>query len=103
MATTVTAEEGPVIPRDSFGARLLLVRHHFSLSQAEAAERCGLDDGSWSNWERGSSPRDKEVVVRKISNALGVDRDWLMWGTPGCLTAGESSLAPQRFLANHAA
>jgi transcriptional regulator with XRE-family HTH domain len=69
-------------PEDTFAARLLLVRHDLDLTQIEAAERCGLDDGSWSNWENGTRPRDLAGVVSQISRNLDVDRDWLMWGAP---------------------
>lgn len=67
-------------PTDTFGARLLLIRHEMGTTQVEAAERCGLDDGSWSNWENGRVPRNLPEVVHKIAQALGVERDWLMWG-----------------------
>src|SRR5690554_7009294 len=32
--------------------RLIALRAHLKLTQAEIAARCDLDDGSWSNWER---------------------------------------------------
>lgn len=70
----------PWRPSDSFGARLLLIRKELGLSQEEAALRCGLEAGSWSKWENGTSPRALPVVVHKIVSALGVDRDWLIWG-----------------------
>lgn len=74
--------EEPFIPEDTFGLRLIALRNHLQLTQAEIAARCGLDDGSWSNWERGAKPRGMDRTVRKISDAMGVDRDWLMWGGP---------------------
>lgn len=67
-------------PTDSFGNRLAVIRNELGLTQQQAAERCGLDDGSWSNWERGANPREKERVVYKIVRGLHVDREWLMWG-----------------------
>lgn len=67
-------------PRDSFGNRLLLLRRTLGLSQEEAAAKCGLDNGSWSNWENGKNPRQLAEVVHKIVRATGVDRDWLIWG-----------------------
>lgn len=86
----VTSEpEEPFIPEDTFGLRLIALRTHLKLTQAEIAQRCGLDDGSWSNWERGARPRGMDEIVRKISDALGVDRDWLMWG--GALRTGSFS------------
>jgi transcriptional regulator with XRE-family HTH domain len=67
-------------PIDSFAIRLLLVRRALGLTQEEAAEKCGLDNGSWSNWENGKNPRNMAEAVHKIVRALGVDRDWLIWG-----------------------
>lgn len=71
------------IPADTFAARLRLVRMHAGdLTILEAAERTGLNYGSWSNWERGMMPRDLRDVVLAITGALGIDRDWLMYGGP---------------------
>lgn len=71
------------VPRDTFEARLMLARLHAGrLSIREAAERCGYTNESWSGWERGRLPRDVAAVVTRISERLGVDRDWLMWGGP---------------------
>ena len=77
---------GAWIPTDSFAHRLTAARREIGLTQKEAAERCGLDDGSWSNWENGSKPRGMDEVVTKVAAGLGVDRDWLMWGykCPSC-------------------
>lgn len=77
MASQVT---GSWIPEETFGTRLLLLRHRLGLTQREAASKCDLDDGSWSNWENGTSPRDKTEVARKIHDATGVDLGWLAWG-----------------------
>ena len=68
------------VPGDSFSLRLLILRHELGLTQREAAKRCGLDDASWSNWERGSHPRDMAKIVRQIHDATNVDMAWLMWG-----------------------
>ncbi len=71
------------IPVDTFGNRLILVRAHLGhLTVKEAAEKCTLNYGSWSNWERGKLPRDKIEVADAISEALGIDRDWLLHGGP---------------------
>lgn len=71
------------IPQDTFAVRLAAVRIFAgNLTIQQAAERCGLVDQSWSNWERGVNPRDKSDVVAAISAALEIDRDWLMWGGP---------------------
>ena len=72
----------PVV--ETFGDRLVLLRRRLGWSQTKAAASCGLDDGSWSNWENGSHPRDMAKVVRQIHDATGVDMPWLMWGVmPG--------------------
>ena len=71
------------IPADTFGHRLMLARADGgNLTIREAADKCGLNYGSWSNWERGSLPRDKVEVVEAIAEGLGVDRDWLLHGGP---------------------
>jgi transcriptional regulator with XRE-family HTH domain len=76
---------GGFIPRvESFGDRLALLRHRLGLSRKAAAAKCDLDDASWANWERANTrPRDFPEVVQAISDNLGADRDWLMWGHDG--------------------
>jgi transcriptional regulator with XRE-family HTH domain len=70
-----------IIPADTFGHRLLLVRAHLGhMTVKDAAERCGLNYGAWSKWERGSMPRDKVDVADAIAEGLGIDRDWLLHG-----------------------
>ncbi len=69
------------VPQQTFGTRLVMVRRHLGWNIRDAAEATGIDDGSWSNWERGVSPRDMARVVRKIHDATGVDMGWLMWGS----------------------
>ena len=78
-------DPGGFIPRvESFGDRLALLRHRLGLSRKAAAAKCGLDDASWANWERANTrPRDFPQVVQAISDNLGADRDWLMWGHDG--------------------
>lgn len=69
------------IPVDTFAGRLKLTRLHAGdLTIMEAAERCGLLNQSWSNWERGSHPRDLLDVAATISEELDVDFDWLLRG-----------------------
>lgn len=70
----------PWIPSDTFGTRLLLVRKEKGLSVEQAAKLCGVAQPTWSTWERGAHPRDLVRAVRDISQALGVDQQWLMWG-----------------------
>jgi transcriptional regulator with XRE-family HTH domain len=77
------APERRSIPVDSFAARLRLARMHANdITIKEAAERCGLNYGSWSNWERGSRPLGLLDVVEAISEGLDIDRNWLLFGGP---------------------
>ena len=70
------------VPRDTFGARLALLRRELKLSTEEIADRCGLNRATWQTWEHGSSPRKMDSVVTRIALATGVSREWLMWGGP---------------------
>lgn len=71
------------VPADTFAARLMLARMHAGhLTIQDAAEKCGLINQSWSNWEKGMKPRDLVEVTQAISEGLGVDRDWLLFGGP---------------------
>lgn len=75
------------IPADTLAVRLAIARMHAGhLTIREASERCGLNYGSWSNWENGSKPRDLLDVVGAVSEGLDVDHDWLLFGGP--LTGG---------------
>lgn len=70
------------VPWDDFPTRLLLARKRAGLTVREAAVRTGLHYATWSTWERGASPAHKDLVVAKIAEELGCDRNWLMWGGP---------------------
>lgn len=89
----------PWVPAvETFGDRLVLLRRRMGLTQVGAAQRCGLDDGSWSNWENGGNPRNMARVVRQIHDATGVDMTWLMWGVVPNVTpdgGGSSALTPK--------
>lgn len=93
MADAVAAEVAPKpwVPKDSFATRLILIRRELDLTQLQAAQRCGLDDGSWSNWENGTRPRGMDAIVTAIATHLGVDRDWLMWGAESRATKSDKS------------
>lgn len=81
-------ESRPGIPRDTFEHRLMLARSHAGrLSIQDAAAKVGVKHQSWSNWERGIRPRDIIDVAELISEKLGIDRDWLLFG--GQLAAPE--------------
>lgn len=70
------------IPTDTFGTRLFIVRKQKGLTVEAIAKLCGVAHPTWTTWENGAKPRDMGNAVAKISAALGVDRDWLMWGGP---------------------
>lgn len=70
------------VPSDSLANRLVLVRLDRKLTQRGAAEQCGITFGEWQGMELGRATRRVDVKVRQIAMALGVDRDWLMWGGP---------------------
>ena len=78
--------EGRVIarvPEDTYANRLVLARAHAGhLSQRVAAERCGLNDANWANWERGMRSRTMVEDAEAIAEGLNVDRDWLLHGGP---------------------
>ena len=67
---------------DSLANRLILVRSERRLSQRAAADECGLTFGEWQGMESGRGTRRLDLKIRQIAMALGVDRDWLMWGGP---------------------
>ena len=71
------------IPADTLAVRLTIARMHAGhLSIKEAAERCGLNYGSWSNWEQGARPRDLLAVAEAVSEGLDIDHDWILFGGP---------------------
>lgn len=81
--TALTDDRRSWVPRDTLAARLILVRRELGLSQREAAERCGITFGSWQGMEDGHRQvRGLDDKVARISETLGVSRDWLMWGGP---------------------
>ena len=68
-------------PTDTLASRLVLARRHLGLSQRTAAARCGLTFGEWQSLEDGRQARGLDHKVAAISHGLGVDRDWLLWGS----------------------
>lgn len=79
---TTQATKRGWVPNDTLANRLVLVRRSLGLNQRQAADRCGLTFGAWQGMEDGRQVRSLDVKVAKISAALGVDRDWLLWGGP---------------------
>lgn len=73
----------PDDPTRTIASRLVLVRRQLGISQREAAARTGLGYGDWQSLEDGRAARNLDVKVKAICLALGVDRDWLMWGQAG--------------------
>ncbi len=80
MTTMTSAHQEAWVPRQTFGIRLILIRRELGFTVKQAAERCGIHYATWSTWENGAKPADLVRAVTDIANALGVDRDWLMWG-----------------------
>ncbi len=50
------------------------------ITQSEMAERAGIPVHQIQSIEDGRAARGLDVKVKKIALALGVDRQWLMWG-----------------------
>lgn len=78
----MTATTETWVPADTFGARLLLIRKEKRMTVEAIARICGIAHPTWTTWENGARPRDMRDAVTKIAAAVGVDRDWLMWGGP---------------------
>jgi hypothetical protein len=82
LAAHRTSDDG--VPKDTFGARLAIVRQTLGgWNVKRAAQHCGIDDQTWRNWEAGKNPpRDMEGVCRQIAKATGINYRWLMIGGP---------------------
>lgn len=78
--------EEPWVPELTFGRRLLLLRTSLGLTQQEIARKCGIHPATWNTWEHGSSPREQGEVAKKIADATGVAKEWLLWGQLVLLT-----------------
>ncbi len=91
--------EGPGdVPADTFAVRLLLSRHHAGhLSIREAAERCGLGRGAWTNWERGAIPSDKFETAEAVAEGLGMNLIWLLRGGSLLPARGRRTKRPSAF------
>lgn len=65
--------------RDSFGARLALVRQRMGWGNVkEAALACGIPPQSWRTWERDNvQPRDFMGAVQRVVERTGCDEAWL--------------------------
>ena len=82
MTTTEDAPSGRWTPKDSdFGARVWALRRELGWNRTRLAKAIGISQATIGQWERmGIAPRNMPEVVQAISDATGVDRDWLMWG-----------------------
>lgn len=67
-------------PADTFAVRLILSRHLNGMTIGEAARASGINDATWATWEGGRRPRDILEVCRRISDALDIDYEWLLFG-----------------------
>jgi hypothetical protein len=68
---------------ESFGVRLVLVRHQMSWNAKEAALACGIAAQNWREWEQsGRRPRDYEGICKQIADRTKCDLMWLMTGDP---------------------
>ncbi|SCZ14017.1 Helix-turn-helix domain-containing protein [Rhodococcus erythropolis] len=79
-------------PADTLANRFKLIRADLGMSQREFGDRVGIPASQVQSIEDGSSPRGLDIKVKKIALALGVDRDWLMWG--GSLGEGPTNGGP---------
>lgn len=79
----------PWIPNDTFAVRLAAIRVALgeisgtgAWNVKKAATFCGVDAGSWRNWEASKHPQDYIAVCNKIARKVGCDLDWLVRGGP---------------------
>ncbi len=69
------------IPADTFANRLILARAQAGhISIREAAEKCGLGRGAWTNWEKGAKPEGFEDLTALIAEKLHCQLGWLRNG-----------------------
>jgi transcriptional regulator with XRE-family HTH domain len=79
---------------ESFGVRLVLVRHQMGWNAKEAALACGIAAQNWREWEQsGRRPRDYEGICKQIAARTKCDLIWLMTGTPSTGWPGGQPIA----------
>ncbi len=69
-------------PTDTLPLRLVMLRHEASVSQREAAFRCGITPRVWQGMEEGRSTAKLLDILKRIADEFGYDRDWLAYGGP---------------------
>lgn len=69
-------------PKDTFAARLALVRQAKGWNFEQAGEACGIEPETWRGWEKHPerSPRGLFDVCAKISAGSGANYNWLLVG-----------------------
>lgn len=68
--------------RDTFALRLLAIRHEMDMTQEEIADVVGVKRAAWNTWEHGAIPQRQAEIVKRIAEATGYERDWLLYGGP---------------------
>lgn len=69
----------PRIPEWTFADRVRKVRRELGLTQVEMAERIGVDDKRYSQWEAGGNrPRDIVKIAQRIEVETGYSASWLV-------------------------
>ncbi len=69
-------------PADTLPLRLVMLRYEASVSQKEAAFRCGITPRVWQGMEEGRSTAKLLDILKRIADEFGYDRDWLAYGGP---------------------
>lgn len=82
MSTQAIGPASGEVPLDTWATRLVIARTQRGLTVDQAADRAGLNRSSWSNWEKGKTPRSQVAVTQAIAEALGYDLNWLLLGGP---------------------
>jgi hypothetical protein len=95
MTTDSEGQDRGAIPSDTFSMRLVIVRHFAGrLSIEQAASQAGINPEAWRRWEDGARPRDLIEVTSAISEAYGIDLNWLMFGGPLTPARGKPTKRP---------
>lgn len=70
------------VPADTLPLRLVMLRYEASVSQKEAAFRCGITPRVWQGMEEGRSTAKLLTILKRIADEFEYDRDWLAYGGP---------------------